>query len=199
MDNRGMMGVGLLIIMIAILILVALTAQMLLTHGQSLQQHALLTSNEVQEGVTAGIDVTTIMGQDASSSDSTPGQIEYLEIVLRLRAGSDSVAFNRTVLLFDYEDDNSLLNYGGMVGEAGIPPNQTHYVVQYISQGPNYRDDYITRGDIVKVKCNLTTPVEEREKIVMTILHQRGITNRLDFATPTVMNKQKIMLYPPSF
>jgi len=50
--GKGEMGIGALIIFLAILVVAALAASVFIGSGTSLQQKALITSNEAKEGVT---------------------------------------------------------------------------------------------------------------------------------------------------
>jgi len=68
-EPKGMMGIGALIIFIAIILIAAIAASVLITTGGSLQQKALITGSQTEEAIASGIEAMTVVASDASADD----------------------------------------------------------------------------------------------------------------------------------
>lgn len=197
--DRGMIGVGVLILMIALLVIISIATVSIMATGQGLSMKAYITSGEVEEGVTSGLDIVLLTGSDASENDETPGTIENLEVTVKLRGGSDPVALNRTTLIIEHSNDQHILKFGGVEELTGEADNTTHYIATYMNRGPQAIDSYVVRGDIVRLKMNLSGEgIGSRKKVRLSIMHRMGITNRLMFAMPEAMSRGRHNLYPPT-
>ncbi|MFC2163261.1 archaellin/type IV pilin N-terminal domain-containing protein [Candidatus Altiarchaeota archaeon] len=193
--NRGLMGIGTLIIFIAIIIVAAVAATVLIATGGSLQQKALITGSEAKEGVAVGLDVLKVSGEDASST-GVPHKVSYMGLTARLNAGSKNMVFNSTVITLDTDEASQSIIYNGSVDEGSLASSTSHYEVHYIQTTKDHEDGYIQKGELVEIRIKFADPVGENEGVRMFIIPQVGVPNEISFRTPNTMTKKKVSLWP---
>ena len=199
-DNRGMMGIGTLIIFIAVILVAAVAAAVLISTSGSLQQRSLTTGSQAEEGVSTGAEAVSVMATDGS----TGHDLEDFEVLLRLQAGSEPLNLNNTVVLVDTATTSQSLDYGGNVSDSVTASTTTGYVVTYIKEGPDFETNYLSRGDVIKLKfkCNDCTGssdgggIGENKKVRIKIIPRVGTTSIIEFTTPDVITDQRITLWP---
>jgi archaeal flagellin FlaB len=188
-NNRGMMGVGTLIIFIAVILVAAVAAAVLISTAGSLQQKALTTGGQSEEGVSTGAEAVSVMATDASINHD----IQKLEMLMRLQAGSGAMKLNNTVIVMDTSATSQNLDYAG--GSDGAYTS-VQYGIQYVKQGPDYEDGYLSRGDVIKAQFNSTDSIGENEKVRIKVIPRVGQSTIVEFTTPDVMTDQRITLWP---
>ena len=105
------MGIGTLIIFIAVILVAAIAAAVLLGTGGKLQQTALKTGEETTAAVATGVEVTSIYAKDGSTGST----LDNFYIMMRLNPGSDPLKMDSTVLQFDTKNTSQELIYNGTV------------------------------------------------------------------------------------
>ena len=105
------MGIGTLIIFIAVILVAAIAAAVLLGTGGKLQQTALKTGEETRAAVATGVEVTSIYARDGGTSNN----LETFYVMMRLNPGSDPLTLDTAVLKFDTETTTQDLSYNGSV------------------------------------------------------------------------------------
>jgi archaeal flagellin FlaB len=186
--NKGEMGVGTLIIFIAVILVAAVAAAVLISTAGSLQQRSLVTGSQAEEGVSTGAEAVSVMGTDASSGHD----IEDLEFLLRLQAGSEPMNLNNTVVTMDTADTSQNMDFAGSAGSAST----THFAVSYVKQGPDYEAGYLSRGDVLKVTFSTVQSVAENQKVRLKVIPRVGQPTIVEFTTPDVMTDKRITLWP---
>lgn len=187
--SKGMMGIGTLIIFIAVILVAAVAAAVLVSTAGSLQQRSLTTGSQTEEGVSTGVEAVSVMGTDASTGHS----IDYLEMILRPQAGSDAINLNTTVLMVDTSTTSQSLDYGGTGTSAS---GTSSYIVEYIKSGSEQENGYLSRGDVLKVYWQTSTSLAENNKVRIKIIPRVGSTTIVEFTTPDVMTEARISLWP---
>ena len=182
------MGVGTLIIFIAVILVAAVAAAVLVATSSSLQQRSLVTGGQAEEGVATGAEAVSVMGTDASDNSHS---LEAFEMIVRLQAGSDPLNFNNTVIVLDTSSTSQNLDYSG--GEAY---STLGYGVTYVKSGPDQETGYLSRGDVVKFMFNTTNSVAENKHVRIKIIPRVGTASLVEFTTPDVMTDKRINLWP---
>jgi archaeal flagellin FlaB len=200
--QRGMMGIGTLIIFIAVILVAAVAAAVLVSTSSSLQQRSLMTGSQAEEGIATGVEAISVMATDGSSG----ADLEHFEVLIRLQAGSDSMNLNNTVVLMDTASASLSLSYNGTTDsvDSGGAVDTKHYNVYYIKQGPDYKSNYVSRGDIVKLKFNCaacsssatTGGIAENKKVRIKIVPRVGTSTNIEFTTPDVITDSRVNLWP---
>jgi archaeal flagellin FlaB len=187
MKNKGMMGVGTLIIFIAVILVAAVAAAVLISVAGSLQQKSLATGGQAEEGVATGAEAVSVMATDASSGHS----VDDFEMLLRLQAGSDSLNFENTAVVVDTSTTSQNLDYS-----SGISFSTIEYGVEYVKSGPDHEAGYLSRGDVVKLTFRTANAVAENKKVRIKVVPRIGQTTVVEFTTPDVMTDTRISLWP---
>ena len=186
--KKGQMGIGTLIIFIAIILVAAIAAAVLLGTGGSLQQRALTTGKQTEREVSGGITVVTVTGTDGSSGNS----INTFEVLVKLAAGSDPIALNDTIITVDTKTTTQSLQYHSNASQGGT----TYYNVTYVKEGSEHANGYLSTGDIAKIMYQTTSAIEESQTIRTRIIPKHGIIVPVDYITPDVIIQRRILLYP---
>ena len=191
-ENKGEMGIGTLIIFIAMILVAAVAAAVLMSTAGNLQQRALVTGGQAEQAVATGAEVVSVTATNASSSHA----VTYFEVLLRLQAGSDPLNFNNTVILIDTADSSWNMDYAGN-GETWSSTSTTGaYAVEWVKQGPDYEGGYLSRGDVVKAKFNISSSVSENQRVRLKLIPRVGSPTVVEFTTPDVMTENRISLWP---
>lgn len=185
--DKGMMGIGTLIIFIAVVVVAAVAAAVLIGSGGSLEQRSMTTMKGTEQEVTSGLSVYSIIGSDAS----VDGRIGRLEMLVRLRPGSDPINLNTTILTIDRHGTFESLSYSNA-------PSATSgaYGIFYLRRSGTPIDGYINIGDSVIVNVTLANTIGPDERVIMQIIPAQGGVRRVGFTTPNAMLDQRIFLFP---
>ena len=115
MDKRGEMGIGTLIIFIAMVLVAAVAATVLITTADELQMQAYSTGRTARQDVSTGLNVVHVYG-DLYSPEPTDGaaagnqdRIQNLTIKVKLQAGSDPIDLNQMIV--QISDGNKMVDY----------------------------------------------------------------------------------------
>ncbi|MBD3261384.1 MAG: hypothetical protein GF334_06815 [Candidatus Altiarchaeales archaeon] len=201
--EKGLMGIGTLIVFIAIILVAAVASTVVITTGGSLQQKALITGVQTEEGIASGAEAIAVLATDASDTDATPKSVENFEILMRLQAGSEGINLNSTILTLDTQSLALTYNYGNV--STGLCYDTSHFIVEYLQEGPVKEDGYLNRGDVIKVKfCTATnitgswsgTSITENERVRVNFIPRVGTLTMVEIATPDTMVGQRVMLWP---
>jgi archaeal flagellin FlaB len=201
MKNKGMMGIGTLIIFIAVILVAAVAAAVLVSTASNLQQKSLTTGNQAEEGISTGLEAVSIMATDGSQGYD----VENFEYLVRLQAGSSPMNLNNTVVLVDTDSWSESLTYNGTadVSDTGTAVDTIHYNVYYAKQGPDYKPNYVSRGDLVKLKfrCFDCTGADaggvgENKRVRVKVIPRVGTPTLVEFSTPDVITAQRVNLWP---
>ncbi len=196
-----MMGIGTLIIFIAVILVAAVAAAVLVSTASNLQQRSIQTGIQTEEGISTGLEAVSVMATDGSQGSD----IENFEVLVRLQAGSDPLNLNNTVVLMDTAASSQSLTYNGSADstDVGTAVDTSHFNVFYAKQGPDYKANYVSRGDIVKLKFKCydcvsgdTGGVGENKKVRMKIIPRVGTQTIIEFTTPDVITDNRVNLWP---
>ncbi len=185
-SDKGIMGIGTLIIFIAIIIVAAVAAAILISSTGTFGTKALATQKGTDEEVTTGIVYASVIGRNGS--DST---LETLDVMARLRTGSDPMTFNTTVITIDTVTNSQLMTFSGTnTTTAG------KYYVNYLQEGVSHLDNYLTLGDTAIITINLEEVVLEQTPVTIQIIPKVGGISRMTVTTPSAMVHYRVFLFP---
>jgi len=119
-DDEADVGIGTLIVFIAMVLVAAVAASVIMQTAENLQQRAYAVGKQTIRDVSSGIRVISVSGY----SDVNKTRIQYLAIAITPRAGSYDIDLNRTLLYLQLDDYSVLsLNLSAKanrVSEGGI-------------------------------------------------------------------------------
>ena len=122
-DDEAVVGIGTLIIFIAMVLIAAVAASVLIQTSENLQQRAMAVGKQTTRDVSSGIKVVGMTGY----TNAAKTKIEYLAISVQPRAGSYDIDLNatnlyiqydkQTVVSLDYSDGDVVM---GSVNSSGV-------------------------------------------------------------------------------
>ncbi len=189
--KKADMGIGTLIIFIAMILVAAIAAGVLVTTASSLQNRALLTGSRSQTQVSTRVLPLSLYGEDGSD-----GTIEELYFDVKLAPGSDQIQFNETLITNNLDDESESMSYAGTTETECDPEGLSdgEYEVEYLIGGDN--EGYLNRGDVARVCFNTPRPINEDEEVNVRLVLKVGNPTDLDTVTPQIMTNEKVFMYP---
>lgn len=108
MTKKGEMGVGTLIVFIAMLLVAAVAAGVLIQTVSSLQEKSLATGQQAQSQISTNAEV-----DEVSATDGRTGNLTDFQQIVNLAPGSDPIKLDQVIFTFNTKDDTSTLKYRG--------------------------------------------------------------------------------------
>jgi archaellin len=199
--DRGLTGIGALIIFIVILLVAALAAAVLIFTGSSLQQRGLGLGGDAGGGGN-GVKVISVYGTDGSVGHD----LEHFEVIMELAAGSDPINLNRTVVTFDTPTTTQALSYNDTAGDtSNFPETTTHYTVEWIKMGPDHEVGILGRGEKIRVRFNhhdaasgtaTTGGIGEDREGEIAVIPYLGFRTPVPFMTPLLIDDKREPIWP---
>ncbi|WP_457750911.1 flagellin [Thermococcus sp.] len=205
--KRGAIGIGTLIVFIAMVLVAAVAAAVLINTSGYLQQRAEATGKETTQQVSTGLSIDQIIGQVSGNS------MGKMAIYISLRPGSSPVDLNQTVITLDDGKKVVTLRYNDTFFASA--PNSTGLfattwpttsngfgiiVVQDADNSVQSTTPTINAGDVVILTVNTTAAfgtVPPRTHIKITIRPEVGAPAFATVVTPSSYSQQTILnLYP---
>ncbi|MFC7042876.1 archaellin/type IV pilin N-terminal domain-containing protein [Halonotius sp. GCM10025705] len=123
-NERGQVGIGTLIVFIAMVLVAAIASGVLITTAGQLQSQASQTGEETTSQVSDVLRITDIIGSVNSTGNNT--EIETLKVKIRLASGADSVEMNESsYTIATMGDRNSATVVSGNETTTGLSYNQS--------------------------------------------------------------------------
>ena len=97
--NDGAVGIGTLIVFIAMVLVAAIAAAVLINTSGSLQDRAQKTGAEATEDVSGGIKVQQIEGRDNKTADGQEHEITEIKAYLALHSGTTAVDIEQELVI----------------------------------------------------------------------------------------------------
>jgi flagellin-like protein len=174
--DRGQVGIGTLIIFIALVLVAAVAAGVLVNTAGELQSRASDTGDDAQAQVSNQIDVVSATGEDATAPD---GSIEKVTLVVKKSPGSDPINVSEATIQYTSPSNSQTLTVtGGSVelqDEAGTTIGPT---------GDQVLDDTSER---IKIVITLPASLAEGESAELKIVDQSGASTVYGVNVPEVV------------
>jgi archaeal flagellin FlaB len=210
-SKRAEMGVGTLIIFIAMLLVAAVAAGVLLQTASSLQQKALATGQQSEGEIATNARVIEVSATDASADQT----VENFSMQMKLAPGSDPIKLAEVSMTFNTDDSTTTLIYlepmntthycaiGGINYTSGEDCTGTdaangngNFTVDYLINGTNHIAGNLQRGDVIRAYFNAPASIDEGEHVRINFIPKTGTATLVEFNSPDVMSTQRVYLYP---
>ena len=193
MRKKAEMGIGTLIIFIAMILVAAIAAGVLIQTATTLQNKALLTGERSKSQVSTSIRPMLVYAEDGSSGND----ISVFFMKMKLAPGSDSVRFVDMLLEFSLKNLSEDLTYNSSITSCNETNNSyVTYGIEYLIQGDNYASGYLQRGDVVKLCFESSRNVGEDESLAITLIPKIGNPTTVETALPDIITEKRITIYP---
>ncbi len=107
--KRGEMGVGTLIVFIAMLLVAAVAAGVLISTASSLQEKSLATGDQAKSQISTNAEVIEI-----SATDGRDTYVDDFSQLMKLSPGSDPIKLDQVIFTFNTVNNTATLKYRGM-------------------------------------------------------------------------------------
>ncbi|MFP4117380.1 MAG: archaellin/type IV pilin N-terminal domain-containing protein [Candidatus Woesearchaeota archaeon] len=205
MNKKAEMGIGTLIIFIAMILVAAIAAGVLIQTATSLQNRALLTGTRTQGQVSTALQYLAVYAENGSSSDKT---VDDFFINAKLAAGSDAIKLEDALMELSLQDTSANLNYAGTEYNCtridGDPENSGYYTegtdgnfsVEYLVKGSEGQDGYLEAGDVVRICVMAPRPVGPDENIHLRFIPQVGNPAVMETSVPDTITQTRVHIFP---
>jgi flagellin-like protein len=109
--RKAEMGVGTLIVFIAMLLVAAVAAGVLITTASSLQEKSLATGQQAKSQISTNVRVIEV-----SATDGTDSYLNDFEEIVKLSPGSDPIKLDQVIFTVSTVNDTATLKYRGPEG-----------------------------------------------------------------------------------
>ena len=181
-NNSGAIGIGAMIVFIAMVLVAGIAASVLIQTSNTLEMQALKSGSETIAEVSTGIQVEGIEGWNQS------GAIKLMAIEVRPRAGSDDIDLDETVVEISDSSTKNLFVY--VNGNTTVSPfKDTGDTNGDIFARGNYPHNNGTTFGVIVLEdadssCAATTPIiNAGDHVVLTVNVTAAFadfTNRVD-------------------
>jgi flagellin FlaB len=203
-DDIGDMGIGAMIVFIAMVLVAGIAASVLIQTANRLEIQAMQTGQETIGEVSTGLGVSAIAGHRTDDADDN---LDYMTITIQPRSGSFSIDLEQTYIevsdsntkvILMYEDDefHDSIDINGDFFQAGFYDalNSIEFGVIVLEDADgslSAATPVINKGDQVMLSVNLdavfsgTTGLTERTEVWGLIQPEDGAPGVFSFTTPS--------------
>ena len=178
-NDRAEVGVGTLIVFIAMVLVAAVAAAVLINTTGTLQQRAQQTGKEATQEVSSNLKVINVYGTRTSATTD----IKHMNISVQLSAGALPMDLQQLIIRYS-DGTNAPTNY---VWEAYDATSDTgKFQAQWIrGAGTGLAGASVMEaGDLVSLRFSLATELAERSSAAVTLIPESGSSVIADFNTP---------------
>lgn len=200
-------GIGALIIFIAMIMVAGVTASVMIQTMTSLQDQAIKTSEETVRDISSGLKVTYVSGYVRNST------IAQLAIFVTTTAASETIDLRYGILSLSDSTEKVILNYtsgcfsssvsNGLfttINASNLTSSQYGIlVVRDIDSSCNATEPVIDEDDLVVLLVNTTacfSGIEPRTEVSGEIYPEHGVHGIISFTAPSVFVNTIVDLQP---
>ena len=187
-DDRGQVGIGTLIVFIAMVLVAAIAAGVLINTAGLLQAQAQQTGEET----TAEVSNVVQFGEVVGINNDADKQLEQLNATVRLASGADPINMSEASYTISSPQGNATV-VNGNNNQAGI----THYQLQDMDDGVSIISE---QEDVLVVNFDLTSisgiePLKSSEKVRIIAQAPAGGNTYKELKTPRrIFNNESYIL-----
>ena len=137
-DDRGQVGIGTLIVFIAMVLVAAIAAGVLINTAGFLQSGAQETGQQSSDQVTNRLQVVSAVGEQVDSSTGSVGQIR---ITVKQSPGANNIDLSTTTLQFVHSTGSTDLTFGKYASGGSVTVSSGKFAVTDVQDEDDSIDD----------------------------------------------------------
>lgn len=186
-DKRAEMGVGTMIIFIAMVLVAAVAASVLISTANTVREQAQSTGDQAIDNVASGFIVQDVVGQ----IDSGMKELTEVTIYMRLSAGSPAINMDNVMISVTTSANSNYLNLDPSARTTAVANDSYGFAKELDVQ--SFDDWVLGQGDLAKITITGLT-VGFNQEVVIKIIPAYGQMNMITFTTPEQYSTQYITL-----
>jgi archaeal flagellin FlaB len=205
-DKRGALGIGAMIVFIAMVLTAGIAAYVILSTGSQLEIKSGVTGTQTTRDVSTGLKISTIEGHNTS------GLIDKIVIIISPRAGSPDIDLDGTLIEISNTAQKYVLTYSSTYwvnGKSGLEdlfdanafsPVASEFGVIVLKDDDGscaQNTPVINRGDSVMLALNTTAifnGIGENVNVQGNIMPEEGAWGIIQFRTPSSLTNSILIL-----
>ncbi|MFZ3383172.1 MAG: archaellin/type IV pilin N-terminal domain-containing protein [Candidatus Methanoperedens sp.] len=204
-NERGDIGVGTLIIFIAMVLVAAVAATVLIYTTGALQQKATKTSKDATQQISSNIVVEQVLGDRGEPINGTMNQsINDLLIRLKPDVGTTSIDLRQVIVTVMDSTQRFDLNYSSIAINVTAMNNTTQYNAIAVRDEDQSFTNYtpvLNSGDLIEIQISSNAIqgiiLAPRKTFWLSLNQELGQAVNLEIATPNSFGVNRyVRLYP---
>lgn len=190
-NDTADVGIGTLIIFIAMVLVAAVAAAVLIQTSGILQQKAQQTGKEAATEVTSNLNIISVIG----NINSTNSNIENFTIAVQLSAGGQNIDFQSVVLKYIDNRTSDTMNTTSSITNVSQVDTTTYLYTENRSVGT--ANQVLQVGELGILTLKPTNGLGLREKGLIEIVPETGTMVMKEVIAPSTWGTKKfIQLFP---
>lgn len=198
MNKKAQSGIGTLIIFLAMIVVAAITANVLVQTATSLQNQALTTGKQAQQTISTYAKAIAI-----TATNGTDNNIEDFRVELKLAPGSSGIDLSKALVSFETKDGSTNFKYSSnacenhsVTGYSTDPTNHNGtFTIKYLVDGSSKKDGYLQRGDIIEICFASESSIGEDQDVTFRFAPDIGLSTVISFVTDSVLINYQERVY----
>ncbi len=201
-DRKAEMGIGTMIIFIAMVIVAAVAATLLISTASWVQQQAQETGRLAIADVSTGFKVVNIQGDrtEAGLGQVSSPTIQVIEIKLELESGSPAINLSQVIIEITDGTTDADLNFSSAPSIDTMGDNSTQFIVEELRDPDGtYSADspIVSSGGLIKVLIDggsVGLDLSTQAHLYIKIIPKHGVPTYEVLETPSVYVDRYIQL-----
>lgn len=202
-DDAAEMGIGTMIIFIALVLVAAVAATLLISTAYQIQQQAQETGRVALQDVSTGFTVISMLGdrtENGTGGTTYTPNIQVLEINVALESGSPRINMSQVIIEITDGTVDASLNYSSAPNASTLADPASQFAVEMLRDPDRqYTPDapLASSGSILKIYINAAMigfNLSTQAQVNMKIIPKHGVPTYEYFETPAIYVNRYIQL-----